>query len=725
MKIRTLLCSVACLALAGCSLNNNNRGFAIVVDPVTYEKTKADIERYAQAIEEKENLQPVIVVDRWGVPDSIRHELIRLYHQKNHAIEGAVFIGDIPVPMVRDAQHLTSAFKMDQEVYDWHTSSVPTDRFYDDFDLKFRFIRRDSTETSYFYYSLLPESAQYLEPELYTGRIKANDNGGTSRYEKISAFLQKAVAQKYEDNVADQVLFFSGHGYVSESAAARLDEKVALLENFPLLKHQHNGIEYIDHKRDKAIKYRLKSEMQREDLDVAILHHHGDPEIQYMNGIPYPKSTDEEVANVKLYLRESMRHAREKGKDLNVVKARLAKMYDGIPDSWYNGSFDRATTVKDSLFIRSLDLYIDEFDTYHPNARMVILDACFNGSFHKQQYIAGAYLFNTGKTVAVIANSVNVLQDKWHDRYIGLMPLGMRIGRLVQYNPYLESHLIGDPTFHFTTNDRSIDVNRMLSAGDADVWAQQLGSPYPAVRAMALRQMVLSGKDCSSLLLETFKSSDSYIVRIEAMVLLSLYNDSNFIECLQLAVDDSFELVQRFAINFIAKSGDSRLVPSIIKVAIRNNTSERCEFNTKMAMSLFSKDQLVPEFEKQFETISYYADKKEVHDAIRHSVEFNSTKWLDEKNMICNDSLDFAKKKMYIRLIRNINLHNNVPELLEYVVTTKDVQTQKSLWEALGWFNLSSQRKQIAEKALKVSADSAYTDVVRAEALKTYNRIMK
>jgi len=35
--------------------------------------------------------------------------------------------------MIRDAQFLTSAFKMDQK-RPWQQSSIPSDRYYDDFD---------------------------------------------------------------------------------------------------------------------------------------------------------------------------------------------------------------------------------------------------------------------------------------------------------------------------------------------------------------------------------------------------------------------------------------------------------------------------------------------------------------------------------------------------------------------------------------------------------------
>ena len=69
-----------------------------------------------------------------------------------------------PVVMVRDAQHLTSAFKMDQTAFDRWESSVPSDRFYDDFSLEFAPLERDSIHPGCFYYSLTAESAQRTVP---------------------------------------------------------------------------------------------------------------------------------------------------------------------------------------------------------------------------------------------------------------------------------------------------------------------------------------------------------------------------------------------------------------------------------------------------------------------------------------------------------------------------------------------------------------------------------
>ena len=546
-----------------------------------------------------------------------------------------------------------------------------------------------------------------------------------SKYDKLRAYLQKVVALKQSTNPADQLLYFSGQGYVSESMMARIDEKLALVENFPWTRIQQNGIEYIDHKRDAAVKYRLMSELQRNDLDIAILHHHGDVEIEYMNDLPEPQTTKDQVEGIKLYLRETMRHAREKGKNTDSIQLVLSKRFDDLPASWFEGSFDPEITRKDSLFLRSLDLYIEDFDNYTPNARFIVLDACFNGSFHKDKYIAGAYISGKGNTMAVLANSVNVLQEKWTDRYLGLVGLGMRVGRMAMENPYLEGHLIGDPTFHFAVPvSLGFDINEVLSTKNAAWWKKQLNSSYPALQAMALRQLSDGGQMNSKQLLDKFMSSPSDIVRMECLVLLSEYDDDNFIRCLDLAVSDSYEMIQRFAINMIARNGDDRLVPALIRAAIRNNTAERIEFNVKQALALLPEKALTAEFQKQFNP-SLYVESEKAEQGIKRAIEVNSNRWLkDISSIYADDSLTVNQRLGRIRYLRNYNVHSQIPQLLEYLQKTDNEPVQVSLLEALGWFRMSCRHNEISQVAQAMSQDSRYSQAVRDEALKTYNRIM-
>ena len=176
--MRLALVAGAVLLLLGSSCSRNAKTtLAVVVDEKTYAAIPEQIDAYVESVDNSYRTG-VLVVDKWYNPDSIKAHLFDMYN--NNGLEGAVFIGDIPVPMLRDAQHFTTAFKMNQSM-NMQRSSVPSDRFYDDFDLKFNFIKQDEQKKQFFYYSLLPESAQEIGCDIYSSRIKAPE--GENKYE--------------------------------------------------------------------------------------------------------------------------------------------------------------------------------------------------------------------------------------------------------------------------------------------------------------------------------------------------------------------------------------------------------------------------------------------------------------------------------------------------------------------------------------------------------------
>ncbi len=696
------------------------RGFAIVIDQRSYAEAGKQVDDYAHEIE-KSGLKVYRVIDGTGQPDSLRRVLHALYTQRQTPIEGAVLIGDIPVVMVRDAQHLTSAFKMDQQLYDRWESSVPTDRFYDDFKLAFEPAGRDSIHPGCFYYLLTTESVQQTRPDIYSGRIRPTDCNGTSRYEKLRRYLEKAVDAKRNPEKVEQILFFSGNGFVSESMVARIDEKASLFEHFPWLKKQRNAISYIDHKRDVHVKPRLINEMQRRDLDYAVLHHHGDWDTEYLNNIPLTSEPAKQVEALKLYMRESMRHASQHGVPADSVHARMKRKFD-LPEEWFEGSEDPASTARDSIFLRELDLYISDFDKYKPECRVVSLDACFNGSFHRDSSIANSYIFSPGHTIAVLANSVNVLQDKWVDRHTGLMGLGMNVGNIIKYAPYLEQNLIGDPTFTFVSADEKLNVNGLLRSGRTN-WRKQLADErYPALQVLAMEQLFRRGELSSRELLDIFRNSDSYQMRMQALINLSECRDDNFIEAVSLGLSDGYEMVERFAANMTAKSGDERLIPAVISVCVRNNTSERIEFSLKGGLSMFEEQKLLDEFERQFPQTNYM-DAEEVKGHIRHAISYNANRWISSIRSIMEPETSSKSRMQNIRMLRNYQLHFMVPQLLEYTRTSDDAQVQIALLEAFGWFTLSARRNEIMDAALEMSRDETLDAGVRNEAIRTYNRL--
>ena len=701
------------------------RGFAIVIDPASLREANAEVKDYAKAIEDVNGLRVFIVEDKWGVPDSIRATLRRMHAQKDYPIEGTVLVGDIPVAMLRDAQHLTSAFKMNQKA-DRRDSSVPSDRYYDDFGLLFTPLGRDSVKP-YFYYSLRADSRQSVRPDIYSGRIRPTDAGGTSRYAKLRAYLSKAVAEKRAPRTIRQVLYFNGHGYVSGSLMARIDEKAGLYEHFPWLLGQKNAIGYISHDQQDVTKFLLMNELQRPDLDYAILHHHGAPDTQYMDGTPRIQTAERAKQFIQEYCRGYLRHyVEDRGQNKDTVMAALMKRFD-IPASWLSNTFDPDVVRKDSTADANEDITIGDFREYgyKPNCRVVMIDACFTGSFHLDDCIADEYIFNPGRTVAVIANSVNVLQDKWSDRYMGLLGLGAPVGFLPRVSGYLESQVIGDPTYTFAPAAEVADVPALLASSDYKVWGKYLkNEQYPDLRSVAIERYAEAGHLTPAELLEIFRTSRSALVRVEALTALSTTHSDEFVKAIALGTQDSYELVQRFALNYLGKSGDMRLIPALIRIAITNNTSERCNFSAKNALGMFPLDKLMSEFERQFNSDSVcYINKADVKRQIAHAIESNATKWLESVDMAVSDTVKPKIRMREIRTTRNYCPPFLAQKLMDAVRASRDSDVQKALIESLGWRDCSYMAPRIAAFALEISKDASFAPEVRDEALKTYNRV--
>lgn len=110
---RTILVLAAMLcSLVSVARPSARTSVAVVTDSLTYSHASEAIEEYVSSMR-LDGKRGILLIDRWGVPDSLRAALMDLY--KNESLEGAVLVGDIPVPMIRDAQHLSSAFKMSQQ----------------------------------------------------------------------------------------------------------------------------------------------------------------------------------------------------------------------------------------------------------------------------------------------------------------------------------------------------------------------------------------------------------------------------------------------------------------------------------------------------------------------------------------------------------------------------------------------------------------------------------
>lgn len=701
------------------------RGFAIFIDSVSNARCTEAVAAYASSVDKQGLDVQTIVVTESVSPDSLRSLIRQMAYAKKTPIEGMVFIGDIPIPMLLDAQHLTSAFKVAQNPKRMERSACPSDRFYDDLSLKFDFISRDEAKPLLYYYSLRADSPQKSSPDLYSGRIKPMACNGKDKYAALNDYLHKVVEIKQRHEPFTEMLFFAGSGYNSESNISRIDEKAAHMEQFPWMKGQRNWLKYMEHKYTVFTKYPLMSAMQNPNLSLALLHHHGSPDKEYINRYPDPRNARDQLESAKFFFRNKIRAAIERGEPRDSACARFAKEYD-VPLHWFDNVTDSASVAADSIYDERLDLYLHDFDKYTPNARLVFLDACFNGAFNNDEYVAGAYIFGQGDCVTVIANSVNSLQDKWCDKHLGLLGLGMRAGNFVKYNPYLESHIIGDPTFCFAPPASfKHDINEALHASPS-FWRKQLDSPLPVMQSMALWKLHEAGQITPAQVLAKFRSAEAGITRLGALMLLAETGAPEFVEAIELGLDDSYEMVRRMSAVFAGKNGSPSLLPALIKVYANDLKGERVNFQVQNAMQLFPADSLLAELERQRPFRNAY-DESESMDKAREAIvnRLSALRFKKDLAELSSENPDARTVKSFIRLLRNNPLHESLPELFNYLYTTSDAEEQKALVEALGWFNLSYRAPEIAAKLKEVSVDTRFPEAVRTEALKTVARLQR
>lgn len=724
MNTRKIRFSLIVLALCAVSaINAASHGFAIFVDSISYGQVKPELEAYAQAVNRQGLISEIVVVTENVTPDSLRSVIGQMASRKSNPIEGMVFVGDIPIPMLLDAQHLTSAFKVAQNMKRPERSACPSDRFYDDLNLKFDFISRDQKKPLLYYYSMRSDSPQKTAPTLYSGRIKSMDFYGKDKYQNLRDYLKKVVRVKNRGEQFQQMLFFSGSGYNSESPLSRIDEKIAHLEQFPWMKNQQSALTYLDHKNSVFAKYTLMSQIQRPDMSLALLHHHGSPVKEYINRYPDARAVRDQLDQAQFFFRSKIRNAVDAGTPLDSAIADYARSYN-VPAEWFKTVMDSASIAADSIYNDQLDLHMHDFGKYKPNARVVMLDACFNGSFNNDKYIAGAYVFGDGDCVAVIANSVNSLQDKLCDKYLGMLGLGMRVGNMVKYNPYLESHVIGDPTFSFVPRDKAMfDVNEALHSGPS-FWKKQLKSAYPVVQAMALEQLVDAGAMTPAQLLQQYKESPNFLTRLSALMLLSESNSPEFLEVIKLGLDDSYELIRRFSAVFAGKNGSPELIPYVVRSYANTLKGERVNFQLQNAMALFSYDALIKELEEQ-RPYRYAYDEADMMAKAKANIadRFSDKKYEEELQRLKAEKPDMREVKSFVRQLRNNPLHPAVDELVDYLYVCTDEAQQKALVEAFGWFNYSYRAADVAKKMAAVADDTCFSQPVRDEARKTVARL--
>ena len=693
--------------------------FAIVVDQKSYDEVKSEIDAYRSSIE-NEGLGTYLLIDNWKRPESIREQLIKLHKNEKAPLEGCVFIGDIPIPMIRDAHHLSSAFKMSPKA-NWQKSSIPSDRYYDDFGLTFDYIKQDSLKPDYHYMTLRADSKQYISPDIYSARIRPLHLKDQNPYQMLRDYLKKTVAEKEKQNTLDQLTMARGHGYNSEDPLAWSGEQMALREQLPQIFKPGNTVKFYDFDMRYPMKPLYLNEIQREGLDIMLFHHHGGPTMQYINGYENGSSINLSIENAKIFLRSKVpSYAKKHGREAAIKE--YAKQY-GVPESWCAEAFDEEKIKSDSIVNRNMDIYTEDIRLMAPNARFVLFDACFNGSFHLDDNIVGSYIFNRGKTIVTMGCTVNTIQDKWPDEFLGLLATGMRIGQFTRFTCFLENHLIGDPTFHFINNSElDIDINQalVLQEGNVAFWKKQLNSPMADMQAMALRPLSMANySGLVDLLKKSYYESNYFVVRLEALRLLTLNYPTEVADVLQTAMNDSYELIRRYAVEYVEKNSNPKLLPAWIESYLLRGHENRHRFRIFSGIDTFDHDTALNELQKQAAKWSFY-DSSYMNELSEYLP--RQKKGLERDFALIGNPESTTKQiQSEISRFRNKPITKAIEPLLNIVKNENlEEELRVSAAETLGWYNLHYDKATIIKK---LNAFQTSNPKLMNEVTKTIHRL--
>lgn len=667
---------------ASLSLSAKPKGsVAIVVDGACAPAVEASVKNYAAAITKYDG-KPVSVIT---VPAGCRPEVIRdtlRYLHGEKALEGAVLVGDIPVPMIRRAHHLCTAFKMNPTM-PIKRSSVPSDRFYDDFGLSFKYIKSDGL---LHYYDLMPDGDQRVSCDIYTARIKpAKTDPAHSFEELICEFLDRAAAEKSHREPLNKVFHFGGHGNSSESFNARIDEERAFYEQFGL-SEPSGQVRFLNFDEERFTRDRLKAALADPVVDFAHLHTHGAVGAQYISKEPYTYMTGEHMENVKSFLRSKMRKAADKEK----TAAELMEAY-GVSKGWLDGWDDPEVCRRDSVRSASVDIVLDDLDGYRSAARVILLDACFNGAFLHDDYVAARYAFGHGsRTMAVTANSVNIIQDHWKNELAGLLAAGYSVGEWARHYMTLESHLFGDPTYCFAVT-----------------------APKNPDATIGLK--INSGRYTPAQCLKLLQTSPYMNVRLEAFyyIVREAEDTKTLGDAISAGLADSYEMIRRMAARYAETCGDPVLLPEIARQYLNPMQTARVRYHLLNALSLYNAADVEAAMRAAWDRIwpteaDFETAVSRITAGIRNS---------DKDIAALSDPAGNLKDKAFtVSHQRNACLPAAIDPMIQ-IVADEDCEQSLRLKaaEALGWYTHAWRRQEIYGnlKKLKVSDPEVADELAR------------
>lgn len=671
--------------------------FAIFTDSRTLSECGDELREYKKVLEE-EGLGTWIVSADWESPEEVKEQILSLYGGKSR-LEGVVFAGDIPIVKVREGQHLTTAFKMNEKTWPMAESSVASDRFYDDFSLCFDYICRDTVQTDVFYYRLSEKGTQHLHPDIYSARMTVPGAMQGDRYGILRNYLRKVVAAHREQNVLDNLTYFAGSGYNSDCLTIWRQKPLVFREYFPYAFDRASQAKFLNFREHRKMKTDLLGEVSREGLDLFVFSEHGAPDTQYINESKVADGLDEDIDFLKRSLAGMYEYWSKRGHGEDFLHEALDSVFR-LPRETVSDSAMRGYDLADSLEFEDANIFLRDIMKGRSNAKVIIFNACYNGSFHDREgYVAGCHVFGDGECVVAQGNTVNVLQDKWEDKLMGYLSIGERVGMWQKEVPYLESHLIGDPTFRFTPHNAAekkmvekLHRDLVFNGAKASVWERYTHSEDALLRCAGITRLGYADIHAAHRRAAQMMDDSSWIVRMHAFNVLSSDPGEDFAAQVRMGLTDSYELIARNSVKAAAALGDTTLIADIKNFKTSHPDMVRAS--------------------------GYAAD-----DAI--AILSNSSHYGKSVKNISDKSLPVKRRLNDVRTFRNAkSIHAVAPLLAVVADSSEDIGLRTAACETLGWYTQSASRgKIISSLSELLENEEELPGELHAEIIKTIKRL--
>ncbi len=605
------------------ALASNNKAFAIVVDQDTYTHTEYALKAYQKTVE-SDGIPTYIIHGVFNRPDDIKKELIKL-HKTKQSLEGAVFIGNIPIPMVYD--------------FSGHVTATPSDRFYDDLHLNFEYIKQDANQSNLHYYKLQENSPQDINPSFYSARIYYPTLKYDESHEAINNYLLK-VTRARRDNVLDHVVSSTNRNYYNGCTTAWKDELKAYREYFPFLVKQVNGLQQLAFKTDNNTS--ILNELQRKEVDLFLIRSDSSSSTQ-------PTAT-KKLDTYPLYL---------------------------ILDTQPAGAFDNMV-----------------------------------------EYTARQYIFNSGNTIAVQANTRPAPTDI---NFSGLLSYGLRWGHVHNLGLTLERHLFGDPTFHFANKDTE-NLNAKLSQEDnPEYWRSLLKKDNAIYQTLALFKLSSSNTSSSEAMMPYFENSPYRTVRLQALHALSIHKDKHFTNAVSTGLSDEYELIAQQATLYAGIIGDTVLIGPLTQTWMNDKSRRRVQQHIKSTFEVFDRNLV----EKSRITALHNSNR------LHQETEIASIKSQYTQPAILESSLEQIKDKTrpkeerirLVQLMATHNYHPGIDGILDIINDKQEpIELRVAFVTALGAFSHSWKRETILAN-FQTLLKSKATKELKIEVERTINRL--